>query len=1003
MQNKGAISLFAILLVIVCLFELSFTWVAGGIEKDAKAFAGGDIAKERQYLDSIAGEPVYNILLKNYTYREVKERELNLGLDLKGGMNVTLEVSVPDVVRSISNNSQDSTFLKVFNQANERYKTSSGDFISIFSDVLKQVSPDAQLSSPAFFGNKDMKDLVNATMSNEEILDVIREKVESSIDNSYIVLRNRIDKFGVTQPNIQRLESSGRILVELPGVQDPDRVRKLLQGAAKLEFWETYDNKEVFNYLDAANTKLKSLNAISNGTVDTTASASIQDAVGDTTAKDTTASELSLKEKLALNDTSATSDTSDAAQFANFAKENPLFAVLQPFINQTEEGNFFIPGPVVGLAAMKDTSKVTEILGRQQIKTIFPKDLKFMWSVKPYDDKGSAFQLIAIKVPATGKPKLTGENVSNARKTFGQLNNKPEINMIMTGEGAGIWKKLTGDNVGNSIAIVLDDYVYSFPTVQGEIAGGSSSITGNFTIKEADDLANILNSGKMDAPARIVEEAVVGPSLGKEAITAGILSALAGLLLVFVFMAFYYSGGGLVADIAVLANLFFLMGVMASLGAVLTLPGIAGIVLTIGMSVDANVLIYERIREELVAGKGYRLAIADGYKNAYSAIIDSNVTTLLTGIILYTFGTGPIQGFATTLVIGILTSLFSAIFVTRLILEFFASRKKELKFSIPATSNVLKNTNYNFIAGRKKYYTISGAIVLIGLASILFKGFGYGVDFKGGRSYVVRFDQTAPTEKARTLLFESFGQAPDVKTFGSSNQLRITTSYLIDDYSETADSTVAGIVLSKLTEVTGTAPEIVSSQKVGPTVASDIKRSATLAIIFSLIVMFFYLLIRFRKWYFGAAAVAGLSFTVIVVLAIFSLLNGILPFSLDVDQAFIAAILTVVGYSINDTVIVFDRIREYLGMYSSKKEDIAEVINTALNNTLSRTIVTSLSTLLVLVILFVFGGEVIRGFSFAMLIGIIVGTFASLFVASPIVVDLTKRFVKENQEPTKES
>jgi SecD/SecF fusion protein len=550
---------------------------------------------------------------------------------------------------------------------------------------------------------------------------------------------------------------------------------------------------------------------------------------------------------------------------------------------------------------------------------------------------------------------------------------------------------MTAENIGKSIAIVLDDFVYSFPTVQGEIAGGSSQITGNFTIKEAEDLANILNSGKMDAPARIVEEAIVGPSLGKEAIKAGLYSALAGLILVFLFMAFYYSTAGLVADIALFANVFFLMGVMASLGAVLTLPGIAGIVLTLGMSVDANVLIYERIREELNAGKGVKSAVADGYSNAYSAIIDSNVTTLLTGIILYVFGSGPIQGFATTLVIGILTSLFSAIFITRLVFENLLSKDKKVSFSISATANLLRNSNFDFIGKRKMFYGIVAAILLVSIGSIATKGFGYGVDFKGGRSYVLRFDKPVSSVEARDLLAAEFGQAPDVKTFGASNQLKVTTAFMIENNEISTDSLVENKVLNNLSSLQGSAPEIMSSQKVGPTIAQDIKQSAVLAIIFSLLVLFLYLLIRFRKWQYGVGAIGGLVFVVLFILGLFSLLNGILPFSLDIDQAFIAAILTVVGYAINDSVVIFDRIREYLILHSGKKEDIKGVINNALNSTLSRTVVTSLTTLIVLLVLFIFGGEVIRGFIFAMLMGVVIGTFSSLFVASPIVADLSHK------------
>ncbi|MEX1189192.1 MAG: protein translocase subunit SecDF [Bacteroidia bacterium] len=1002
MQNKGAISFFAILLALVCLFELSFTWVVSGVEKDAIEFANGDKKKEKAYIDSIASEVVYNVVLKKYTYRECKEKELNLGLDLKGGMNVTLEVAVPDVLRSLSNYSNDETFNKAIALASERQKSGGDDYLDLFQKAVKELDPKAKLSSPAYFGNKDMQDVVNSTMSNDDVVAVLRTKVESSVENAFTVIRNRIDKFGVTQPNIQRLEASDRILVELPGVKDPERVRKLLQGAAKLEFWETVDNKDVFQYFEAANAKLKAINDANSG-IDTskTKLTLLPDSAGvnpDSTAAVQADTNLTLAERLAkANDSaSATTDTSDAAVKAQTLKDNPLYAILSPNISQGENGgSFFNPGPVVGYAMTKDTGRVNEVLSMQEIKSLFPKDLRFLWSVKGRDERGSLFELLAIKVPRDGKPRLTGEFITDARLSFGQLNNKPEVSMSMNGEGASIWKKVTGENVGKSIAIVLDNYVYSYPNVNGEIAGGSSSISGNFTIKEAEDLSNILNSGKMDAPAHIVEEAVVGPSLGQEAINDGLISSVVGLLLVFLFMAFYYSTGGLVADLALIANVFFLMGVMTSLGAVLTLPGIAGIVLTIGMSVDANVLIYERIREELASGKGYKLAIADGYKNAYSAIIDSNVTTLLTGIILYIFGSGPIQGFATTLVIGILTSLFSAIFITRLVFEGFAARGKEMKFSIPMTANILKGSNFDFINQRRRFYLVSSLVIVAGIVSMFTKGFGFGVDFEGGRSYVVRFNEPVASDKAREALYAEFKQAPDVKVYGTSNQLQVTTDFMVEDESTAADSIVSSKMLTVLATLSadGQAPEILFSRKVEPTVANDIKESAVLSIIFSLVVLFLYLLIRFRRWQYGVGAIAALSYVVLFILSIFSIFNGILPFSLDIDQSFIAAILTVVGYAINDTVVIFDRIREYLGFQKSKNEELSVVINNALNSTLSRTVVTGLSTMGVLIILFIFGGEVIRGFSFAMLIGVIVGTYTSLFVASPVVVDLTRRVV----------
>lgn len=999
MQNKGAIGLFAILLTLVCLFELSFTWKVNSVENAALEYAQGDPEKERAYLDSMANETIYNIFIKKYTYKECKEKELNLGLDLKGGMNVTLEVSVPDVVLSLSNYSTDPVFQNVMKQAREKYKKDNGDFVSIFNETANKIDANIRFAAPTFFGHREFKEQITPKMSNEDVLKIIREKVEASIANSYTVIRNRIDRFGVTQPNIQRLDNGNRILVELPGVKEPERVRKLLQGAAKLEFWETFDNSEVYGFLDQANTRLRDLGKA--GSIDSTATDSTAIASSDSSkavAKDSSA--MSLKEKLSVSTDSGTASKDSAAQaqksFEEFKKENPLWGLLNPSFEQTEQGNRLGQGPVVGSSMAKDTAKVTVLLKSNDVAQFLPKNIRFLWTVKSLDKGGVVYQLVAIKTPQDGKAPLTGDVITDATKNFGQFNGKPEVSMSMNGEGTAKWKKLTGENVGKSVAIVLDDAVYSFPNVNQEIAGGNSQITGNFTIKEAEDLANILNSGKMDAAAVIVEEAIVGPSLGKEAINSGLISSLAGLLLVFLFMAFYYSSGGLVADVALFANVFFLMGVMASLGAVLTLPGIAGIVLTIGMAVDANVLIYERIREEIANGKALKQAIADGYKNAYSAIIDSNVTTLLTGVILFIFGSGPIQGFATTLIIGILTSLFSAIFITRMIFEWLLSKNKKITFSIPLTQNILKDSNFNFIDGRKRFYIVSASIIVIGIGFMFTKGFGYGVDFDGGYSYVVRFEKSVPTNEVRTALYNSFGSTPDVKVFGASNQLRITTDYMIDDERPGTDSIVASKMLVELTKLSGgSTPEVVSSQKVGPTIASDIKQSAVYAVVFSLLVLFLYLLLRFRKWQYGIGAIAALAYVVLFILSIFSIFNGILPFSLDIDQSFIAAILTVVGYSINDTVVIFDRIREYLGMHKSKNEELSTVINNALNSTLSRTVVTGLSTIGVLVILFFFGGEVIRGFSFAMLIGVIVGTYTSLFVASPVVVDLTRRVVKD--------
>lgn len=996
MQSKAAIRFFAIVFALVCLYQLSFTWITARVEKQAKEFAQGDEELERRFLDSISSEGVYNILLKNYTYRECKDREINLGLDLQGGMNVTLEVSVVDLVRAMANNSADPTFNAAIEKALEMQKNSQEDFVTLFGRAFASIDPNAKLASPAIFGTRELSNKINAFEStNQEVLAIIREEAENAIDRSFNILRTRIDKFGVSQPNIQRLGNSGRILVELPGVKDKERVRKLLQGSAKLEFWETYENTEIYPMLEKANEVLKEIEKGESAEVstDTTAVATTET----TPAETDTTQEKSLIDLLAGADsTKADSAAVNNQDFEKFAKENPLFAVMRPSIYQ-EGGNYYPGrGPVVGYVAIKDTAKVNKLLAEKRVKALFPPRIKFLWTVKPYDKEGKFVQLIAIKVAnRDGSAPIEGDVIVDARQDFGQFGKTPEINMTMNGEGAKKWKLLTKENIGKSIAIVLDDYVYSFPTVQGEISGGNSSITGNFTINEAKDLANILKAGKLPAPARIVEEAIVGPSLGKEAIRAGLISFILSLVLVLLYMAFWYSHAGWVANLALFANIFFIMGVLASLGAVLTLPGIAGIVLIIGMSVDANVLIYERVREELSNGKGLRLAIEDGYKNAYSSILDANVTSLLTGIILYVFGTGPIRGFATTLVIGILTSLFAAIFITRLVFMTLLDKNKKISFASKITENAFKGLSIDFVGKRKLYYIVSVVVILAGVVSFFTKGFNLGVDFKGGRSYVVRFDQNVSTVDVRSTLTNAFGEAPEVKTFGGNNQVKVTTKYLIDDNSEDADNKVEEALNNALGQK-GFKYEVMSSQKVGPTIADDIKTSAVWAILFSLFVIFLYIVIRFKRWQFGLGALIALFHDVLIILSIFSIFYNILPFSMEIDQAFIAAILTVIGYSINDTVVVFDRIREYLGMVSNKKE-IKDVINDALNSTISRTFNTSITIFVVLLAIFLFGGEVIRGFSFALLVGIVVGTYSSLCIATPVVVDFMKK-VKEEKK-----
>jgi len=994
MQNRNVIKIFAIIFAIVCLYQLSFTWVANGVEDDAVAYAADFNEDEREikekfYLDSISSEEVYDIVLTSYTYAECQQREINLGLDLKGGMNVTLEVMVVDVVKALSNQNKDETFNAAIANTLKAQEDSQDDFVTIFGREYEKLAPAANSGLSALFSTPDLRDKVQFSSTNLEVIEVLKIEVEDAISRSFNILRSRIDRFGVTQPNIQRLETAGRILVELPGIKDPERARKLLQSTAQLEFWETYEYSELFQGLESANAFLREtaeVVAVEEGVeVETTEVAVLveqEDATEDLT------SDL-LAEIEA--DTLAADSAANSLSFEEFAAENPLYAVLYPNVDQQNQLN---PGPVVGFCAVKDTAALNVYLKDDAIRKFFPVDVKFAYTVKPYDPDGKFVQLVALKSDRNGKSAMEGDVVTDAVQVFGQFASSAEVSMEMNAEGAKQWKRLTAENIKKSVAIVLDGYVYSYPTVQAEIAGGRSSITGNFTVNEAKDLANILKSGKLPAPARIIEEAIVGPSLGEEAISSGLTSFIFALLLVLAYMIFYYNGAGVVSNIALLANIFFIFGVLSSLGAVLTLPGIAGIILTIGMSVDANVLIYERIREELSNGKGLRLAIEDGYNNAYSSIIDANVTTLLTGIILYTFGTGPIKGFATTLIIGILTSLFAAIFITRLVISYRLNKGKTISFATKLTEGAFKNINIDFIGKRKRFYILSAVIVLLGIGSLVTKGLNYGVDFVGGRTYVVRFDDTVNNEELRSALTDVFIDAdglnytPQVKTFGDDNQVKVTTSFMIESNEITTDL----IVESKLSEglsTTGLEYEIMSSQKVGPTIADDIKDAAVWSVFFSLLVIFLYILVRFRKWQFSLGAVVAVFHDVLIVLSIFSIFYGILPFSLEIDQAFIAAILTIIGYSLNDTVVVFDRVREY--MNDNKKKGVHELINGALNSTLSRTINTSLTTFCVLLIIFIFGGEVIRGFMFALMVGVVVGTYSSLFVASPIMLDTIKR------------
>ena len=992
MQNKGAILTFAILLAAVCMYQLTFTFKARQVEKDAVEYAQGDSQKELNYLDSVSGEVVYNFLgLKKFTYRDVKELEINLGLDLKGGMNATLEVSVVDLIKALSNYSKDSTFNAALNQAKMQQRDSQEDFVTLFGRAFTEIDPNAKLA--AIFNTLELKDRIQYNTTNEEVLKVIEEETDDAIDNAFKIISTRIDRFGVAQPNIQQLQTKGRILVELPGIDNPERVRKLLQGTAMLEFWETYENQEVYQYIMEANQKIKEMET-----------PTVEESEDDEAKPEGEAVEGTESEESSLLDelSEAETDSTDASlgNLENFKKEYPLFAVLNP---STDQSGKLFPGPIVGTSHSKDTSKVNSYLNHPLIKNIFPRNMIFRWTAKPIDEAGNYYRLIALKVTTRdGRAPLSGDVITDAKDDYDQ-GGHPEVAMAMNAEGSKIWARITKENIGKSVAIVLDGYVRSYPTVQVEITGGRSSITGLESVEEAQDLANILKSGKMPAPANIIQEEIVGPSLGHEAIQSGMYSFLIAFVLVLAYMLFFYSKkAGLSANIALLANMFFIMGILASLGAVLTLPGIAGMVLTIGMSVDANVLIYERIQEELRAGKGVKLAISDGYKNAYSAIIDGQVTTLLTGVVLYLFGSGPIKGFATTLIIGILTSLFSAIFITRIIFDWQLKHSKKITFTSKATENWLRKTSIKFLNKRKIFYIISGSLIVVSILSLATRGLNFGIDFNGGRTYVVRFKEDVKVDKVRTALADVYGEAPEVKIFGENDQVRITTEYKIDESSETVDNEVEQLMYDGLKSANLIGSDVTledfsknyrqSSQKVGPTISDDIRKDAVISILFALIIIFIYILIRFNKWQYGLGAVAALAHDSLIVLGIFSLFYGILPFSLEIDQAFIAAILTVVGYSINDTVVVFDRIREYLKLYPKRDEE--GNTDNALNSTLRRTFSTSLSTFVVLLAIFLFGGATIRGFTFALLVGVVVGTYSSIFIATPIAYDTKSRVAK---------
>ena len=1005
MQSKGAIRFVAILLAIACLWQLSFTLVTKVQENKAEKYAEAAVAaaqnsaafakvsemdkafyldsirkvENRHYIDSISAEKVYF----GYTFKDVKSKEINLGLDLKGGMNVMLQVQLKDLVKALAGGNAAPEFEQALALAQERSVNSRQDFITLFAEAWKETSNGMPLAQ--IFGTYEMRDKISPETTDEQVIDVIRGEAESAISNSFNVLRNRIDRFGVTQPNIQKLGNSGRILVELPGVKEPERVRKLLQGTASLEFWTTYDNTEVEAYLAEANAVLAEL---------------LADTEEEAVVEETPATEGDSLLEAELQQTE-----NEAANEAANRKQNPLFSILQP---SGARGY-----ACIGYANYADTAQVNKYISMAQARGIFPPEFRAMWSVKPsqaFAGNENIYELVAIKAASRdGKAPLDGGVVTDARVSYGNTGGNPSVSMSMNAEGANIWARLTKDNIGKQVAIVLDGMVYSYPTVNSEISGGSSEISGNFTLEEAEDLANVLKSGKLPAPATIIQEQVVGPSLGAESINSGLISFVIAFLLVLVYMVLFYQGAGLVADIALLVNVLFLFGTLVSFGAVLTLPGIAGLVLTLGMAVDANVIIYERIKEELRAGKGLSKAVADGYKNAYSAIIDGQFTTFLTGLVLFFFGSGPVQGFATTLIIGIITSVLTSVFITRIIFDDRIVKGKNITFDNKLTRNFLQNTKVDFLGKKKIAYIVSGALILISLVSIFTKGFTYGVDFTGGRTYVVRFDSPVTAEEVRAAAIAEFDGAVEVKQFGGESQMKITTQYLVEDESTDADAKVEnklynalkGFFASELTfaEFTSTLDNpngIISSDKVGPTIANDITRNAIIAVIIALFVIFGYIAIRFNGWTWGLGGVTGLAHTALIVIGFFSLFSGILPFSLDIDQTFIAAILTIIGYAINDTVVIFDRIREYKELHP--KADFRQNVNEALNSTLSRTMNTSLTTLVTMLAIAIFGGEVIRGLAVALILGIIIGTYASIFIATPIMYDVTKKTAAKKEQ-----
>lgn len=994
MQNKGLITVFAILFGLVSIYQLSFTFVANKVEDSAKEFANSKFSAEQpherdeaeaRYLDSVANQPVF----LGIDYNTAKEKELNKGLDLKGGINVILEVSVKDILKGLANNTKDPAFNQALENASELQKDSQDTYLESFFKAFEALPGENELASPDIFFNKNLEDVIDVGMTNAQVKPIIEQKIDESITSAFEVLRKRIDKFGVTQPNIQRLGKSARILVELPGAKDVDRVKKLLQSTAQLEFWDVYKFEEMAGFLQAADAKAGEI-AMAKTEAELTTAVDTTKAISDTT--DTEEDDVS---KLLGGQ-----DVNDS--LVNDNKANPI---LSKMVSLGTQGS-----PVIATFKLQDTAAINGYLRNPQIKSLLPNELryaKFVWGLpetNPQLNGEEVTALYALKSNRDNIPPLGGSVVVDARQEYDNLS-RVVVSMQMNGQGAKIWEQMTGNAYENQsqIAIVLDNIVYSAPGVtSGPIAGGRSQISGDFTVNQGQDLANVLRAGKLPASAEIIQGEVVGPTLGHEAINSGVMSFVIALFVVLLWMIGYYGKAGLFADVALLVNILFIFGILAGLGAVLTLPGIAGIVLTIGMSVDANVLIFERIKEELAKGKAQKDAIKDGFNNALSSILDANITTGLTGLILLVFGTGPIQGFATTLLIGIATALFTAIFITRLFIDSYTKNGKPLPCSTLITKNLFTNVHVSFLKKRKMAYVISAIMLLISVSSLFINGLNQGVDFVGGRTYTVRFDKDVNAQEIQDNLIATFGSA-EAKTYGGDNQLKITTKYKVDETGTEVDEEIERMLFETVKKdmpATMTYEDFVGDgqgktigrmeyYKVSPTIADDIKKDSFWAVFGSLVVVFLYILLRFRRWQFSLGAVAAVFHDVVIVLGVFSLTYKFMPFSMEIDQAFIAAILTVIGYSLNDTVIVFDRIREYFGEHPGWKMN--RIIDVALSSTLSRTLNTSFTTLIVLLSMFFLGAESIRGLLFAIIVGILVGTYSSLFIATPVMYDSIKR------------